>query len=183
MNDVTRLLNALQGDDPHAAEQLLPLVYDELRRQAAAWMAREQAGQTLDATALVHEAYLRLVGEEPERRFTDRQHFFRVAATAMRRILIDRARRKRTCKHGGGRKRQGFDAIAAPQLDEELLAVDTALEKLAACDPLKAKLVEPRFFAGLTGAQATEVLGISPATADRGWSYARAWLQAEMQGY
>ena len=182
MNDVTRLLNALQGDDPHAAEQLLPLVYDELRRQAAAWMAREQVGQTLDATALVHEAYLRLVGEESDRRFTDRQHFFRVAATAMRRILIDRARRKRTRKHGGGKKRQELDAIAASQPDEELLAVDTALEKLAACDPLKAKLVELRFFAGLTGAQAAEVLGISPATADRWWSYARAWLQAEMQG-
>jgi RNA polymerase sigma factor (TIGR02999 family) len=182
MNEVTRLLNALQGDDPHAAEQLLPLVYGELRRLAGAWMAREQAGQTLDATALVHEAYLRLVGDESEQRFTDRQHFFRVAATAMRRILIDRARCKRTRKHGGGRRRQEIDAIAAPQPDEELLAVDAALEKLAACDPLKAKLVELRFFAGLTGAQAAEVLGISPATADRWWSYARAWLQAEMQG-
>jgi RNA polymerase sigma factor (TIGR02999 family) len=182
MNDVTRLLNALQADDPQAAEQLLPLVYDELRRLAAAWMAREQTGQTLDATALVHEAYLRLVGDESQRRFTDRQHFFRVAATAMRRILIDRARRKRTRKHGGGRQRQELDAIAAPKPDEELLAVDAALEKLAACDPLKAKLVELRFFAGLTGAQAAEVLGISPATADRWWSYARAWLQAEMQG-
>ena len=157
MNDVTRLLNALHGDDPHAAEQLLPLVYDELRRLAAAWMAREQAGQTLDATALVHEAYLRLVGDESEQRFTDRQHFFRMASTAMRRILIDRAQRKRTRKHGGGRQRQELDLVAAPQPDEELLALDTALEKLAVGDPLKAKLVELRFFAGLTGEQAAEV--------------------------
>jgi RNA polymerase sigma factor (TIGR02999 family) len=182
MTDVTRILSAIEQGDPHAAEQLLPLVYDELRCLAAAWMAREQERQTLDATALVHEAYLRLVGDESDRRFTDRQHFFRAASTAMRRILIDRARRKRARKHGGGRKRQELDAIAAPQPDEELLAVDTALEKLADCDPVKAKLVELRFFAGLTGAQAAEVLGISPATADRWWSYARAWLQAEMQG-
>jgi RNA polymerase sigma factor (TIGR02999 family) len=181
MNDISELLNALQADDPHAAEQLLLLVYDELRRLAAQKLANEKPGQTLDATSLVHEAYLRLVGDESERQFTDRQHFFRVAATAMRRILIDRARRKRTHKHGGGRRHQELDAIAAPQLDEELLAVDAALEKLAACDPLKAKLVELRFFVGLTGAQAAEVLGISPATADRWWSYARAWLQAEMQ--
>lgn len=182
MNDVTRLLDALQADDPQAAEKLLPLVYDELRRLAAAWMAREQAGHTLDATALVHEAYLRLVGDESGRRFTDRQHFFRAAATAMRRILIDRARRKRTRKRGGGQRRQRLDGIAAPQPDEELIAVDAALEKLAACDPLKAKLVELRFFAGLTGAQAAEVLGIAPITADRWWNYARAWLQADMQG-
>jgi RNA polymerase sigma factor (TIGR02999 family) len=181
MTDITRILSALSQGDPHAAEQLLPLVYDELRRLAAAWMAREQAGQTLDATDLVHAAYLRLVGGESEQRFTDRQHFFRVAATAMRRILIDRARRKRMRKHGGGRKRQELDAIVAPKPDEELFALDTALEKLAACDPLKAKLVELRFFAGLTGEQAAEVLGISAPTADRWWSYARAWLQAEMQ--
>jgi RNA polymerase sigma factor (TIGR02999 family) len=182
MSDLSRLLNALPADDPHAADQLLPLVYDELRRLAAQKLAHEKPGQTLDATALVHEAYLRLLGDESERRFTDRQHFFRMAATAMRRILIDRARRKRTRKHGGGQQRQELDAVAAPQPDEELLAIDAALEKLAACDPLKAKLVELRFFAGLTGAQAAEVLGIAPATADRWWSYARAWLQAEMQG-
>lgn len=182
MADVTQILNAIEHGDPRAAEQLLPLVYDELRRLAGAWMAHEQAGQTLDATALVHEAYLRLVGDESERRFTNRQHFFRMAATAMRRILIDRARRKRTRKHGGGRQRRQLDAVAARQPDEELLAVDTALEKFAVCDPLKAKLVELRFFAGLTGAQAAQVLGISSATAGRWWSYARAWLQTEMQG-
>jgi RNA polymerase sigma factor (TIGR02999 family) len=182
MNDISQLLNTLQGNDPNAAEQLLPLIYNELRRLAAAKLAHEKPGQTLDATALVHEAYLRLIDDESGRRFTDRQHFFRVAATAMRRILIERARRKRTLKHGGGRRRQQLDVVAAPQPEEELLALDTALEKLAACDPLKAKLVELRFFAGLTGGQAAEVLGISPATADRWWSYARAWLQAEMQG-
>ena len=182
MNDVTRILSDLEQGDPHAAEQLLPLVYEELRKLAAQKLAQERPGQTLDATSLVHEAYLRLVGDESERQFTDRQHFFRVAATAMRRILIDRARRKRSRKHGGRRRRQELDAHAAPQPDEELLALDTAVDKLAACDPLKAKLVELRFFAGLTGTQAAEVLGIAPATADRWWSYARAWLQAEMQG-
>lgn len=181
MPDVTQILNAIEQGDLHAAEQLLPLVYDELRKLAAQKLAQEKPGQTLDATALVHEAYLRLVGDASERRFTDRQHFFRMAATAMRRILIERARRKRTRKRGGGRQRQELDAVAAPQPDEELLAVDTALEKLAACDPLKAKLVELRCFTGLTGAQAADVLGISPATADRWWSYARAWLQTEMQ--
>jgi RNA polymerase sigma factor (TIGR02999 family) len=181
MSDVTYILSAIEQGDPHAAEQLLPLVYDELRRLAAQKLAQEKPGQTLDATALVHEVYLRLVGDESERQFTDRQHFFRTAATAMRRILIDRARRKRTRKHGGGRQRQELDAVAALQPDEELLALDTALEKLAACDPLKAQLVELRFFAGLTGAQAAEVLGIAPATSDRWWSYSRAWLQAEMQ--
>lgn len=182
MNDISRLLNALPADDPRAAAQLLPLVYDELRRLAAHHLAHEQPGQTLDATALVHEAYLRLVGAESERLFADRQHFFRAAATAMRRILIDRARRKRAGKHGGERQRQDFDDPAAPQADEELLALDDALEKLAARDPLKAKLVELRFFAGLTGEQAAAILGISAATADRWWAYARAWLQTEVRG-
>jgi RNA polymerase sigma factor (TIGR02999 family) len=181
MTDVTRILSAIQQGDLHAAQQLLPLVYDELRQLAAQKLAHETPGQTLDATSLVHEAYLRLVGDASERQFTDRQHFFRVAATAMRRILIDRARRKQTRKHGGGLRRQELDGVAAPQSDEELIALDTALEKLAASDPQKAKLVELRFFAGLTGAQAAEVLGISAATADRWWSYARAWLLAEMQ--
>jgi RNA polymerase sigma factor (TIGR02999 family) len=182
MSDITAILNAIERGDPQAASQLLPLVYDELRQLAAQKLAHERPGQTLDATALVHEAYLRLVGDQSERQFTDRQHFFRVAATAMRRILIDRARRKRSSKHGGGRQRQELDGLAAPPPDEELLALDTALEKLAAADPVKAQLVELRFFAGLTGAQAADVLGVSPATADRWWSYARAWLQAEMQG-
>jgi RNA polymerase sigma factor (TIGR02999 family) len=180
MNEVTRILSAIEQGDPQAAAQLLPLVYDELRRLAVHKLAQEKPGQTLDATALVHEAYLRLVGTESERQFTDRQHFFRVAATAMRRILIDRARRKRSRKHGGGQRRHELDAVAAPQPDAELLALDAALEKLAAGDPHKAKLVELRFFAGLTAAQAAEVLGISAVTADRWWSYARAWLQAEM---
>jgi RNA polymerase sigma factor (TIGR02999 family) len=172
----------MEAGDPQATSQLLPLVYDELRKLAAQKLAQEKPGQTLDATSLVHEAYLRLVGDASERQFTDRQHFFRVAATAMRHILIDRARRKRTRKHGGGQRRQELDDLAAPQPDEELLALDAAVEKLAACDPQKAKLVELRFFTGLTGAQAAEVLGISAPTADRWWSYARAWLQAEMRG-
>jgi RNA polymerase sigma factor (TIGR02999 family) len=161
MSDVTAILNAIEQGDPQAASQLLPLLYHELRTLAAQKLAHEKPGQTLDATSLVHEAYLRPVGDRSERHFTDRQHFFRVAATAMRRILIDRARRKRRRKHGGGQRRQELDALAAAQPDEQLLALDTALEKLAAGDPLKAKLVELRFFAGLTGAQATEVLGIS----------------------
>jgi len=182
MREVTRILSAIEQGDAHAAEQLLPLVYEELRTLAAQKLAREAPGHTLDATALVHEAYVKLVGGEAERHFADRQHFFRVAATAMRRILIDRARRKRTRKHGGDRQRQELDAVAAPHNDEELLALDAALDKLAARDPLKAKLVELRFFVGLTGAQAAAVLGIAPATADRYWSYTRAWLQTEIQG-
>jgi RNA polymerase sigma factor (TIGR02999 family) len=182
MNDLSRLLGALPADDPQAAAQLLPLVYDELRRLAAQKLASEQAGQTLDATALVHEAYLRLVGSDAERSFADRQHFFRAASLAMRRILIDRARHKRALKHGGGRQRQELDALAAPSPDEELLALDEALDKLAVHDPLQAKLVELRFFAGLTGEQAAEVLGVSPTTADRWWAYARAWLQNEVRG-
>jgi RNA polymerase sigma factor (TIGR02999 family) len=181
MNEVTRILKALEQGDPHAADQLLPLVYDELRRLAAARLAHEARGHTLQPTALVHEAYLRLVVPNPERHFTNRQHFFRVAATALRRILIDRARRKHAHKHGGGLQRQNLDDLAAPEPNEELLALDAAMEKLAASDPLKAKLVELRYFVGLTGDQAAEVLGISPATADRYWTYARAWLQTEME--
>jgi RNA polymerase sigma factor (TIGR02999 family) len=182
MNDVTPILNALAQGDTRPADQLLPLVYAELRRLAARELAHEAPGQTLDATALVHEAYLRLVGPASAQQFADRQHFVRVAATAMRRILIDRARRKGTRKHGGGRHRQELDAVAAPQEDEDLIALDAALDRLAASDPVKAKLVELRFFAGLTGEQAAAILGISPATADRYWSYARAWLQTEIQG-
>jgi RNA polymerase sigma factor (TIGR02999 family) len=182
MSEVSRILNALEQGDPHDADQLLPLVYDELRRLAAARLAHEARGDTLQPTALVHEAYLRLVVPNPERHFTDRQHFFRVAAAALRRILIDRARRKHAHKHGGDLRRQRLDDIAAPEPNEEMLALDAALEKLAASDPLKAKLVELRYFVGLTGDQAAEVLGISPATADRYWAYARAWLQTEMGG-
>jgi RNA polymerase sigma factor (TIGR02999 family) len=182
MSDVTRILFAIEQGDPHAAEQLLPLVYDELRQLAAAKLAQEKPGQTIQATALVHEAYLRLVAPNPARHFTNRQHFFRVAATAVRRIIIDRARHKRAHKHGGGLQRQGLDDFAAPEPDEDLLALNEAMEKLAVLDPLKAKLIELRYFVGLTGDQAAEVLGISPSTADRHWRYARAWLQVEMEG-
>ena len=182
MSDFTQILSAVGQGDPHAAAQLLPLVYDELRKLAALKLAHEKPGQTLDATALVHEAYLRLVGGAGERSYRDRGHFFAAAAQAMRRILVDSARRKQTQKRGGGRRRQELDAVAAPVPDEELLALDEALEKLAAQDPQKARLVELRYFAGLTGEQAAEILGISPATADRHWAYARAWLQAEVRG-
>jgi len=182
MLDVTRILSAVEQGDPQAAEQLLPLVYDELHRLAAQKVAHEQPGQTLDTTDLVHEAYLRLVGHETPRSYRDRSHFFAAAAAAMRRILIDNARRKQTQKRGSGRQRQPLEAVAAPEPDEELLALDEALQKLAAQDPQKARLVELRYFAGLTGEQAAEVLGISPTTADRHWAYARAWLQAEVRG-
>jgi RNA polymerase sigma factor (TIGR02999 family) len=182
MTDVTRILSAIEQGDSHAAEQLLPLVYDELRRLAAAKLGREAPGQTLEATALVHEAYLRLVGGAVPGSYQGRGHFFAAAAAAMRRILIDRARHKRSEKRGGGRRRQRLDDLAAPAPDEELLALDEALHKLAAQDPVKARLVELRYFAGLTSEQAAEALGISPSTADRYWAYARAWLQAEVRG-
>ncbi|QDV32365.1 ECF-type sigma factor [Tautonia plasticadhaerens] len=182
MNEVTRLLSAIERDGAQAAAQLLPLVYDELRRLAAQRLAQEPPGQTLQATALVHEAYLRLIGQEGPQVYKDRGHFFAAAATAMRRILVDNARRKRARKRGGGLLRQPLEAVAAPEPDEELLALDVALEKLAAMDPLKARLVELRHFAGLTGEQAAAALGISPTTADRHWAYARAWLQAEVRG-
>ncbi len=182
MSDVTRSLSAIDQGDPHAAEQLLPLVYDELRKLAAQKLALEKPGQTLQATALVHEAYLRLVGPDQSRSYKDQIHFFAAAATAMRRILIDNARRKHTHKRGGGLQRQQLEEAAAPQPDENLLALDEALKKLAATDPAKAQLVELRYFAGLTGDQAARVLGISPTTADRHWAYARAWLQTEISG-
>jgi RNA polymerase sigma factor (TIGR02999 family) len=182
MQDVTQLLNAIEQSDQQAANQLFPFVYDELRRLAAQKLAGEKPGQTLQATALVHEAYLRLVGDQGEQRpFKDRGHFFAAAATAMRRILIDNARRKRSQKRGGGRQRQPLDAVAAPEPDEDLLALDEALKKLADKDPVKARLVELRYFAGLTGEQTAEMLGISPTTADRHWAYARAWLRAEVR--
>ena len=182
MTDVTRILSAIEQGDPSAAEQLLPLVYDELRRLAAQRMVHEAPGQTLQATALVHEAYLRLVDVEHPQQWDGRGHFFAAAAEAMRRILIDNARRRKAQKRGDGWQRQDLEAIAAPQTDDELLALDDALQKLHAVHPDKAKLVELRYFAGLTGEQAAEVLGISPTTADRHWSYARAWLQAEIKG-
>jgi RNA polymerase sigma factor (TIGR02999 family) len=182
MPDITQLLDAAAEGDPHAAAELLPLVYDELRRLAAARLAREDPGQTLDATALVHEAYLRLVGQGQERSYRDRGHFFAAAARAMRRILVDNARRKHNRKHGGGLHRRPLVEGPAPEPDEELLALDVALDRLAVLDPLKARLVELRYFAGLSGDQAAAALGISPSTADRHWAYARAWLQAEVRG-
>jgi RNA polymerase sigma factor (TIGR02999 family) len=182
MSDVTRILTAIEQGDPQAAAQLLPLVYDELRKLAARKLAQEKPGQTLDATALVHEAYMKLVGQDSPRSFTDRTHFFAAAAAAMRHILIDNARRRLTQKRGGGMQQVDLDALAAPAPDDELLALDEALAKLAEIDPVKGKLVELRYFAGLTGEEAAEVLGISPSTADRHWAYARAWLQAEARG-
>ena len=170
---------------PSAAGQLLPLIYDELRKLAAQKLAREQPGQTLQATALVHEAYFRLVGNDGDaRRWNGRGHFFAAAATAMRRILIERARRKRCQIHGGGRQRRELhpDLVASTEPDEDLLALDTALAKLAERDPVKARLVELRYFAGLTGEEAAEILGISARTADRYWVYTRAWLRREMEG-
>jgi RNA polymerase sigma factor (TIGR02999 family) len=182
MSDVTRILLQIESGDPSAAEQLLPLVYDELRKLAAAKLAHEKPGQTLQATALVHEAYLRLVGSETDRTYRDRSHFFATAATAMRRILVDNARAKRSDKRGGVRQRQPFEDVAAPLPDDELLALHEALDQLAAEDPLKAQLVELRYFAGLTGNQTADVLGISPSTADRHWVFARAWLQSKVRG-
>lgn len=182
MNDVTRILSAIEQGDRHAAEQLLPVVYDELRRLAAQKLSQEKPGQTLEATGLVHEAYLRLVGGDANRRWDDRGHFFAAAAEAMRRILVDNARRKGRCKHGGGMVRQDVDdlQLTAPALCEDLLALDEALNKLAEQDPIKAELVKLRHFAGLSVDQAAEALGISAATADRYWAYARAWLRAEI---
>jgi RNA polymerase sigma factor (TIGR02999 family) len=182
MSDVTRILNAIEHGDAHAAEQLLPVIYDELRKLAATNLMQEKPGQTLDATALVHEAYLRLVGAAEPQVYHDRRHFFAAAATAMRRILIDRARRKLTEKRGAGRLRERLDDLPAPEADDELLALNQALDRLAAEDPVKARLVELRYFAGLTSDQAADVLGISPSTADRHWAYARAWLQTAVRG-
>jgi RNA polymerase sigma factor (TIGR02999 family) len=180
MSDLTHVLQAIERGDTQAAAELLPLVYDELRRLAAQKLAQENSGQTLDATALVHEAYLRLVGEQG---FANRRHFFAAAAEAMRRILVENARRKARIKHGGGRRRQELhaDLVAAPGLDEDVLALDAALVKFAAKHPMKSRLVELRFFAGMTGDEAAEILGISPSTADRDWVFARAWLSRELK--
>jgi RNA polymerase sigma factor (TIGR02999 family) len=182
MNEVTRILSAIEQGDPLAAEQLLPLVYDELRKLAAQKLAPEKPGQTLQSTALVHEAYLRLVGNGEEPRWDNRRHFFAAAAEAMRRILVENARRKQMHKHGGGRQRMDLDAeaLVAPESNVDLLALDAALQRLAEQDPLKAKLVELRYFAGLTGDQAAAALGMSPSSADRLWVYTRAWLRREL---
>src|SRR5436190_13365431 len=188
MSEVTRILSAIEQGDPHAAAQLLPLVYEELRQLAAQKLAQEKPGQTLEATALVHEAYLRLVASpgresgEAEPHWDNRRHFFAAAAEAMRRILVENARRKQTHKHGGGRQRRDLDteALVAPEPNMDLLALDAALHRLAEHDPLKAKLVELRYFAGLTGDQAAAVLGMSASSADRQWVYTRAWLRREL---
>ena len=180
MHEVTRILEAAGRGDAGAAAELLPLVYDELRKLAAARLAREAPGHTLDATALVHEAYLRLAsgGNESHAAWDHRGHFFAAAAEAMRRILVESARRKRAEKHGGGLHRH--DAadlpIAAPEPSEDLIALDEALERFAAIDPAKADLVKLRYFAGLTIEEAADALDISPATAKRHWAYSRAWL-------
>ncbi len=183
MNDVTRILSAIEAGDASAASQLLPLVYDELRRLAAQKLAQEKPGHTLQATALVHEAYLRLVDGGKGQEWHGRAHFFAAAAEAMRRILVESARRKRRLKHGGGRERQELlpDGIAAPAPDEDLLALDAALARFAVGYPLQAQLVELRYFAGLTGDEAARLLGMSPSTADRHWVFARAWLRRELQ--
>ena len=182
VSEFTRILEGVQQGDPKAADQLLPLVYDELRRLAAAKMAQERPGQTLQPTALVHEAWLRLIVKE-DAQWNGRAHFFGAAAEAMRRILIDNARRKRAERHGGGQARLDIAEIevAAPGKDEELLAVSEALEKFAVRDKQKAELVKLRYFVGLTTEEAAEVLGISVPTADRWWAYSRAWLFEEIE--
>jgi RNA polymerase sigma factor (TIGR02999 family) len=182
MTEVTGILNAIQEGDPHAADRLLPLVYDELRRLAAQRLAREKPGQTLQPTALVHEAYLRLVGGEGERHWDDRGHFFAAAAEAMRRILIESARRKKRGKHGGEHERVDLEEhdVAVQLPTDEILALDEALTRLAKEDPAAAQVVGLHFFAGLSIEQAAEALGVSRATAYRQWAYARAWLRSAL---
>jgi RNA polymerase sigma factor (TIGR02999 family) len=184
MSDVTRILSAIEQGDPSAAGQLLPLVYDELRQLAAQKLAQEKPGQTLQATALVHEAYLRLVDVERAQHWNSRGHFFAAAAEAMRRILVENARRRSRAKHGGGREHIELDpsAIVAPEIDEGLIALDGALDRLAKEDPLAADLVKLRYFAGLTIPQTAEMLGVSARKADFLWSFARAWLRREIEG-
>jgi RNA polymerase sigma factor (TIGR02999 family) len=182
MSEVTRLLNSMESGDPQAAGQLLPLVYQELRRLAVHRMSREAPGQTLQPTALVHEAWLRLSGQ-PDKMWQGRAHFFGAAAEAMRRILIENARRRHAARHGGGKLRVDIDEveIAAPARDEELLAINEALERFSVLDDKKAQLVKLRYFVGLTIEDAAGVMGISVATAKRWWNFARAWLHKETQ--
>jgi RNA polymerase sigma factor (TIGR02999 family) len=183
MTDVTSLLNALEPNDPHAAAQLLQLVYDDLRRLAAYRLAHEAPGQTLEPTALVHEAYLRLVGDTPERYWAGRGHFFAAAAEAMRRILVENARRKRRLKHGGDRTRLPLEEaeLLAPEPREDVLALDEALTELAATDRAAANLVQLRYFGGLSIPDAAQILGVSSRTAERLWTFARAWLRERIQ--
>jgi RNA polymerase sigma factor (TIGR02999 family) len=182
MSEVTRILCAIKEGDPQAAEQLLPLVYEELRKLAAAKLGKEKPGQTLQATALVNEAYIRLVDVDKVQFWDSRGHFFAAAAEAMRRILIDNARRRRSRRRGGDAKRRSLDGLqaAVPASDDELLAVDEALQRLQELDAPKAELVRLRYFGGLTIPQAAQAMGISVTTANRYWSYARAWLHEEL---
>ncbi len=189
MADVTQILSAMQRGDAHAAEALLPLVYTELRKLAGHRLAEEKPGQTLQPTALVHEAYIRLVDVDPVQDWDSRGHFFAAAAEAMRRILIDNARRKKREKHGGDRKRVDLNDVAqvkvgdeSPSMCDHLLELDDALTRLAQQDPQAAELVKLRYFAGLTIPQAAQVLGVSPRKADLIWSFARVWLQRELDG-
>jgi RNA polymerase sigma factor (TIGR02999 family) len=184
MNEISQVLERIGKGEPSAADALLPLVYEELRKLAAQKMAQENPGQTLQPTALVHEAYLRLVDVEQGQRWDGRGHFFAAAAEAMRRILVERARRKKAVKHGGGRQHLDAEtvAIAAPETDEDLVAIDEALDRLAALDPVKAELVKLRYFAGLTIEESAEALGISCATAKRYWTYSRVWLFEQVSG-
>jgi RNA polymerase sigma factor (TIGR02999 family) len=182
MNEVTQILSAIEQGDPRAADQLFPLVYDALRHLAAAKLAHEAPGQTLQPTALVHEAYLKLV-ESTEQQWKSRGHFFAAAAEAMRRILVDQARKKQSLKRGGDRERQPLDEanVMAHEVGQDLVALDAALKQLAARDAEAAEVVKLRFFAGLTAAEAAAALGIPPRTADRAWTYARVFLLAELQ--
>jgi RNA polymerase sigma factor (TIGR02999 family) len=183
MSEVTRILSAIEQGDPSAAEQLLPLVYDELRQLAAQKLAHEKPGQTLQATALVHEAYLRLVDVDKAQHWQSRRHFFIAAAEAMRRILVENARRKRSVKHGGQRVRVDLDKalLVGEKPAPDLIDLDELLNQLAGVNPRAAELVKLRFFAGLTGEQAAETLGMSPRSADLLWAYARAWLFEKLQ--
>jgi RNA polymerase sigma factor (TIGR02999 family) len=183
MSDVTHILSQIEDGVPSATEQLLPLVYDELRRLAAVRLAQEPSGKTLQPTALVHEAFLRLVDVEASKKWDSRGHFFSAAAEAMRRILVENARSKRRHKRGGARQREilNEESLAAPEANERLLALDQALEKLQTAHPRKAELVKLRYFAGLTIEQTAQALGISTASCDRDWVYARAWIFREME--
>jgi RNA polymerase sigma factor (TIGR02999 family) len=183
MSDITTILSQIEQGDAAASDKLLPMVYQELRRLASAKLAQEKPGQTLQATALVHEAYLRLVDQSQPQQWDNSRHFFSAAAEAMRRILIDRARRKNSLKHGGGRQRVDLDAAepaVLPLACDDVLGLDEALRKLEEKDPRKAELVKLRFFAGLTVAQAAKALQISTSTAENDWVYARSWLRLEM---
>jgi RNA polymerase sigma factor (TIGR02999 family) len=185
MSDITRTLTAIEQGDPKATEQLLPLVYNELRKLAAQKMAHESPGQTLQATALVHEAYVRLVEGSPDQNWDNRRHFFAAAAEAMRRILIERARQKKSLKQGGDFERVELDGVEPsflPMACDDILDLDEAIQKLEQKDPRKAELVKLRFFAGLTTGEAAKALGVSVSTAENDWTYARCWLKLEMSG-